>query len=159
MPRHRRGVTAALWEMHRRATGGLPRREEFAMNALEEALLWCDSVNPRSAQARFDPRVVRAMEYLREDLRRPFALPGVACDAGLSVSRLSHLFREQVGLSPQQFVERERIARAKQLLSLTSRTVAAVAAEVGFENPFYFTLRFKKHTGLSPSDWRKPSDR
>ena len=53
-----------------------------------------------------------------------------------------------------QFIENERMARAKQLLALTSRNVGAIAQEVGYENPFYFSLRFKKHTGVSPTDWR-----
>ena len=76
----------------------------------------------------------------------------------LSPSRLAHLFRSQTGQTPQQFVERERITRARQLLLLTSRTVAQIAGEVGYENPFYFTLRFKKHTGFSPTEWRRQED-
>jgi AraC family transcriptional regulator of arabinose operon len=65
------------------------------------------------------------------------------------------LFREQVGQTPQQWVERERMARAMQLLALSSRTIANIAAEVGYDNPFYFSLRFKQHTGRSPRDWRQ----
>jgi AraC family transcriptional regulator of arabinose operon len=96
-----------------------------------------------------------ATEFLLQNLRETVPLDALARTVGLSVSRLSHLFRQQVGLTPQQFIERERITRAKQLLELTSRTVAAIAGEVGYENPFYFTLRFKRHTGLSPTEWRK----
>jgi AraC family transcriptional regulator of arabinose operon len=151
----RERVEARLHDMHRLATGALSRRELFALNALEEALLWCDTVNPRSTEARLDPRVARALEYLLGHLGESVALPDLARVAGLSVSRLGHLFRAQVGLTPQQFVEKERIARAQQLLALTPRGVAAVAAEVGFDNPFYFTLRFKRQTGLSPRDWRR----
>ena len=36
-----------------------------------------------------------------------------------------------------------------------ARPIAVIAAEVGYENPFYFTLRFKNHSGLSPRDYRK----
>jgi AraC family transcriptional regulator, arabinose operon regulatory protein len=151
----RERIEEALREMNRRARGGQPRREAFALNALEAALLWCDAANPKSAQGRLDARVVRAMEYLRERLHEPVPMPELAQAVGLSSSRLTHLFREQVGQTPQRFVEAERIARAKQLLSLTSRTVAAIAEEVGFENPFYFTLRFKKYTGQSPREWRR----
>jgi AraC family transcriptional regulator of arabinose operon len=155
----RERVEEALAEMNRRARGGLPRREAFALNALEAALLWCDAANPRSAQGRMDSRVVRAMEILRERLHEPVPVSELAQAVGLSASRLSHLFREQVGQTPQRFVEAERIARAKQLLSLTSRTVAAIAEEVGYENPFYFTLRFKKYTGQSPREWRRAGEK
>jgi AraC family transcriptional regulator of arabinose operon len=154
-PAARENVARRLLDMHRLATGALPRRDLFALNALEEALLWCDAANPRSAQAKLDARVRAATEFLLQNLRETVPLDALARTVGLSVSRLSHLFRQQVGLTPQQFVERERITRAKQLLELTSRTVAAIAGEVGYENPFYFTLRFKRHTGLSPTEWRK----
>lgn len=155
----RERVEEALWSMHRYATGGLLRRTDLAMNALEAALLWCEEANPLaerpSSGGPLDPRVRRAMELLLEGLSEPVPLSDIGRSVGLSVSRLAHLFREQTGRTPGQFVEGERMARAKQLLALTSRTVAAVAEEVGYENPFYFTLRFKKHTGLAPRDWRE----
>lgn len=154
-PAARQAVTRRLLDMHRLATGALRRRDLFALNALEEALLWCDAANPRSTQAKRDARIRTAMEFLLHNLRETVPLDVLAREVGLSVSRLGHLFRAQVGLTPQQFVERERVTRAKQLLELTGRTVAAVAHEVGYENPFYFTLRFKKHTGLSPREWRR----
>lgn len=146
-----------LSEMHRLATGGLPRREQFALNALEAALLWCDTLvspHPRNG-SRFDGRILRAMEHLLEHLSEPVPLPDLARTVGLSPSRFGQLFKVQTGQTPQQWVENERIARAKTLLARTSRAIGAIAAEVGFENPFYFSLRFKKQTGLSPRDFRR----
>ncbi|HVK03949.1 MAG TPA: AraC family transcriptional regulator, partial [Armatimonadaceae bacterium] len=153
----RRRVEDAMETMLRYATGGLARRDDFAMNALEAALLWCDGANPLTAarDARLDPRVRRAMTLLRERLAEPLTVPEVAAAAGLSASRFAHLFREQTGQTPQQYVEGERIARAQELLTFTARSVASIAEDVGFASPFYFTLRFKKRTGLSPRDWRQ----
>ena len=151
-------ITDALWEMHQHANSGLVQREAFAMNALEAALLWCSTVYTPLSGAGFDARVAKTREMLREQLARPFALADLAKRVGLSPSRLSHLFHAQTGQTPGQFLEAERMARACQLLALTSRPIAAIAAEVGFENPFYFTLRFRKHTGSSPRDFRRSSD-
>ena len=151
----RERIDAALWRMHGYARGALPNRELFALNALEEALLWCHAANPRREEAHLDSRVQAAMQFLLENLRRPVAIAEVAGFVGLSSSRLAHLFRQQTGRTPQQFVEQERLTRARQLLSLTGRTIGAIATDVGFENPFYFTLRFKKQTGYAPRDWRK----
>jgi AraC family transcriptional regulator of arabinose operon len=72
----------------------------------------------------------------------------------MSVSRVAHLFREQVGVTPQQFLERQRMERASQLLEMTALSVKEIAHQVGFENPFYFTLRFKRQTGQSPTAFR-----
>jgi AraC family transcriptional regulator of arabinose operon len=58
-------------------------------------------------------------------------------------------------MTPGQFLELQRLNRAKQLLELTPRTIQAIASEVGFDNPFYFTQRFKRQTGLSPRDYRR----
>ena len=142
-------------ETHHLATGALRRRETFAMNALEALLLWCDTQNPLSEQSGLDPRIQEVMTFLCRHLADPVGLSEAASACGLSVSRLSHLFRRQVGQTPQQFLENQRLHRAKQLLELTPRPVSAIAAEVGYENPFYFTQRFKRRTGLSPRDYRK----
>jgi AraC family transcriptional regulator of arabinose operon len=145
----------ALWSRGDLGGGAGGLREMLAMNALEEALLWCDTENPLSEQARMHPKVRAAMDFLSRNLAAKVTLDDAASACGLSVSRLSHLFREQVGTTPQQFLERLRLDRARQLLELTGRSVASVAAEVGFDSPFYFSSRFKKHTGFSPRDYRR----
>ncbi len=149
-------VENALVAMNRHARGeGGPRRDQFALHALEEALLWCDMANPEDQNARRDARIARAVEILQSRLADPISVSELAREVDLSPSHLAHLFKAQTGQTPQQFVENERLARAQQLLSLTGRTVAAIAEEVGFPNPFYFSLRFKKRTGKSPREWRK----
>jgi AraC family transcriptional regulator of arabinose operon len=151
----RRRIAARFFEAHRLATGAQRRREALAMNALEEILLWCDQLNPQADSSRLDGRVQRAMDYLCLHLAAEITLDSVAEASGLSVSRLAHLFRSQVGMTPLQFLEIQRLNRARQLLELTPHTVQAIAAEVGFNSPFYFTLRFKRQTGLSPRAYRR----
>lgn len=153
-PLVRRKIVDRFHEAHKLATGSLRRRNAFAMNALEEALLWCDTQNTRVQSFRWDPRVQAAVDYACSHLADKITTETLAAQGDISASRLTQLFRVQIGLTPQQFLEQQRLARAQQLLAHTARLVGAIATEVGFENPFYFTLRFKKHTGLSPRDWR-----
>jgi AraC family transcriptional regulator of arabinose operon len=150
-----RKVLNSLQEMHRFATGALRQKDTFAMNALEAALLWCDTQNPRSAQAQLDGRVRDAMDFMCHHLGEAMSIERLAEMAGLSESRFAHVFRKQTGVTPLQFLEQQRLDRARQLLELTSRPIQAIAEEVGFGQPFYFTLRFKRLTGLSPRDYRK----
>jgi AraC family transcriptional regulator of arabinose operon len=150
----RERIVARFFDAHHLAAGAQRHGEALAMNALEETLLWCDTLNPRSEQARIDPRVRQVMDFLRLHLDEKLTVETLAEISGLSVSRLAHLFREQVGRTPMQFLEWQRLERAKQLLELTPRPIQAIATEVGFDNPFYFTLRFKRLTGLSPRAYR-----
>ena len=148
-------ILARFFDVHRLASSAFPRHTRFAMNALEEVLLLCDALNPRSQTARLDARIERTLHYLNRHLAESLSLADLAQVSGLSVSRLSHLFHRQVGITPQQYQEAQRLSRAKQLLELTRRPIQAIAEEVGFENPFYFSLRFKRQTGLSPRAYRK----
>ncbi|HZP80053.1 MAG TPA: helix-turn-helix domain-containing protein [Chthonomonadaceae bacterium] len=151
----REQVEARLAQMHRCAIGTLRMREMFAQNALEEALLWCDTVNPNSEQSRVDPHVQRIMDYLCHNLTEKITLEMLARMSGMSVSGLVHLFRRQVGMSMIQFLELQRLNRAKLLLERTNRRIQTISAEVGYENAFYFSLRFKRQNGISPRDYRK----
>jgi YesN/AraC family two-component response regulator len=54
-----------------------------------------------------------------------------------------------------EFVERQRIDRARQLLTMTSLSVKEISRQVGYETQFYFSLRFKKSTGQSPKAFRE----
>lgn len=148
-------IIARFTDAHRLATGPLRRRDELAMNALEEMLLWCDTINPQADGAVMDDRIRQATDWLCRNLEKHVTLDSLAAAVDMSVSRLAHLFRDQMGVPPLQYLESQRMRRARQLLEVSSLSVKQIAADVGFENPFYFTLRFKKATGVSPTEYRK----
>ena len=137
------------------AHGPLLRHNEFAQAALEELLLWCDTINPRSQANCLDGRIQSVLEYLCEHFRYPASIAELAKRCNLSESRFSHLFREQVGMPPIQFLEHYRIRRAREMLLMTRKPVNAVAREVGYDNPLYFSRIFRKHAGESPRALRK----
>jgi AraC family transcriptional regulator of arabinose operon len=151
----RRRIIRGLRETNRHNAGSLHRSRVFAQNAFEEVLLWCDAVNPRQASSQLDPRVRKAMDFLGAHATEPFSEERLARAAGLSSSRLRHLFRTQTGDSPRHFQEDLRLRRARDLLAMSRQTIGEIARELGFENPFYFTLRFKKQTGESPRAFRQ----
>jgi len=153
--RLRKNVVDQLTETHRLNTGPRRHREMLAMNSLEKTLLLCDEINPRSEQASMDPRVLMAMDYLCENMSKSVTLASLARKCGMSVSRLAHVFRDQVGQPPHQFLEIRRVTYARQLLELTHESVANIASEVGFPDQFHFSRRFKHFTGLSPRAYRQ----
>lgn len=148
-------VKHGLNEAVAQAMGHNRRREFFAMNALEQVLLWCDVENPRTESGRHDERIVRALDYIIQNISQPITLTMLAKHCGLSVSRFSWLFHQSTGTTPQRYLEIQRLDRARHLLRITQNPIKEIAMEVGYNDPFYFSLRFKTHTGMSPKRFRQ----
>ena len=75
--------------------------------------------------------------------------------ANLSSSQPFRLFKRDVGVSLQRFVELERMKYAKRLLAINRLSIKEVAAQVVFDNPFYFSRRFAKVVGVAPTEFRQ----
>jgi AraC family transcriptional regulator len=73
----------------------------------------------------------------------------------MSSSHFSHVFKESAGMTPLQFVTRQRIMHAQQLIRETSRSFSKIALEVGYTSPSHFAQVFRRETGLKPSDYRR----
>jgi AraC family transcriptional regulator of arabinose operon len=148
-------IAEHLRDAVRHQSSVLPQAEQLGANSLEAALLWCDTQNPKAVQ--IDDRLLRAIALIDQDLTATLDVPRLAKAVNLSVSRFAHLFRAQLGVTPQQFVERRRLDAAARLLELTGRSVASIAAQVGYADPLYFSTRFRLYTGSSPTTYRKRS--
>jgi len=159
-PELRKKVMANLSEMCEVGSSRAIYREQLAYKLLETALLRCLSVAHPHDQGALDPRLQRVLDLLSENLTAPFDSEALARACGLSERQMFRLFAEHTPHSPRSYLEECRIERARYLLTETKMPVGEVASQVGFESPFYFTTRFKSHTGLSPRSYRQkfPAD-
>lgn len=103
----------------------------------------------------FDPRIDKVTALMRGTLHRNLPLRELADAAGLSVSRLCHLFRYHTGISPRRYLKAARLARAKDLLETSSFSVKEVAARAGFNHVGRFIGDFRNAYGLTPSLYRR----
>jgi AraC family transcriptional regulator of arabinose operon len=149
-------VTGALRRMLLASRLGGTHATELALNALEEALIWVQRGLAGDHSLGIDPRIRKAMAMLAADPAQSFNLSQLAAVCGLSPSRFSHLFREQVRTTPRQFSEELRLSLAAQLLQHTGLSVGEVAFKAGFTDPLYFSRRFARAYGRSPVGMRKP---
>ena len=72
----------------------------------------------------------------------------------ISPFHFSRVFKQTTGMSPMQFVTRERITRAQQLIRETSRSLIDIALEVGYTSPSHFAQVFGRVVGVTPSEFR-----
>lgn len=151
-PALRRQVRKDFSASVRVAGAGGSHAADLALNALERVILLVQDAAGGSAR---DVRIRRAAEVLLTRLRDPFSLPELARAAGLSVSRLCQLFSRETGLSPRRYLESLRLRRACHFLRSTRKSIAEIASESGFSDPFYFSQRFRRTFGLSPSEFRR----
>lgn len=98
--------------------------------------------------------VKRAIAYIQQHHARSLSRHDIACAVGISQNYLSDIFQREMGMSLWEYVCRYRIKRAKNLLRSTSENITAVAAQVGFEDPAYFSRVFRKQVGCSPQHYR-----
>ena len=75
--------------------------------------------------------------------------------AGLSVSRLAHVFKAQTGMSVTAYVNMVRVKRAEYYLANSQLRVSETAFQVGFGNLSHFNHVFRQATGLSPTQYRR----
>ncbi len=129
-------------------------RDDIALNCLERVILACDALNPMQATARLDPRIRRSLDFVAERLHMPLSINMLGREVGLSRSRFTTLFTEQMSMSPQTYIENIRLDRAAQLLRMTHWSISQVADRTGFSNAYYFSTRFRRRHGIPPSEFR-----
>lgn len=97
----------------------------------------------------------RAFEKLDSDLGGKYSLHQIAAEFDLSVSHFSRAFRISTGLPPHQWLLRQRLKAAKQLMTVRDLPLAEIALSAGFANQSHFTRVFSAAVGVSPGVWRR----
>ena len=100
-------------------------------------------------------RQLRKVEdYIAEHLADEISVERLAELVELSPSHFAHVFKETAGMTPLQFVTRQRITRAQQLIRETSRSLIDVGLEVGYSSPSHFAQVFRRVVGVTPTEFR-----
>ncbi|MDR2322459.1 MAG: helix-turn-helix domain-containing protein [Microbacterium sp.] len=101
-------------------------------------------------------RLFRAMQSaVREDLARSWTTEDLARVAHMTTRTLQRRFREARGMSPMQWVIRERLASARELLESTSLSIEQVAHRVGFTSAELLRKHFHRVVGIAPGRYRE----
>lgn len=100
-----------------------------------------------------------AMEYMQSHYDQPLTLEDIARQSHLSVSRLSHLFKDEMGITVIEYLTNIRINQAKSRLLGGEGNCTQICFEVGYNNQSYFTRIFKQVAGMTPRQFRQENMR
>jgi AraC-like DNA-binding protein len=101
-----------------------------------------------------DKRVEKIIQMMREDVRGELSLGEFAQSVNLSVWRLCHIFKSDVGMPPIRYLRLLRMERAKDLLESSFLSVKEIAYQVGLNDESHFVRDFKSTYGFSPALYR-----
>lgn len=119
---------------------------------------WCETAGdaaPAGWQVLDDRHVADALRLLHDRPGDPWSAESLAERVGLSRSHLNARFTELVGHAPMTYLADWRMTVAAERLLTTKDTLEAIATDIGYSSPFSFSAAFKRHTGMSPRDYRQ----
>jgi AraC family transcriptional regulator len=97
----------------------------------------------------------RVEEFIGANLEADLSLAQIAAVADLSQYHFARAFRASTGHTPQQYLMRRRIERAKELLATNDLPIVEISLRTGFKNQSHFTTLFRKFTKYTPKMWRE----
>lgn len=99
-------------------------------------------------------RIQRIAKYIQERFDQKLLLSELAENEGLTLSYLSHLFKDNFGMSFQNYLLHLRCQRAQEMLIGTDMTMTDIGISCGFSASRYFDKGFREIYGLSPKEYR-----
>jgi AraC-like DNA-binding protein len=102
-----------------------------------------------------DREVGKALGLLHRRPAHPWTIAALAAEVGVSRAVLAERFRDYLGEPPIAYLTRWRLQLAARLLNTSTRGIAAIAAEIGYDSESAFNRAFKRHFGAPPARYRK----
>ncbi len=99
--------------------------------------------------------IKEAVYYIRKNYAQPISQSDVAKAGNVSVTYLSRLFKEELGVGFNEYLTQVRLEESEKLLSETALSIKEIAAAVGYPDEKYYSRLYKKIKGIKPSEYRK----
>lgn len=154
-------VEAALRDLNAEYLTYGVHREALMTALLSVALGWLLRLSGQSAAdgematlSRGRQHIARFIRLVDAGYARQAGLDDYASRMGISTAHLNALCRQVAGQSALSIIHARTLREARRMLVYTSVSVRGIADALGFSDPAYFTRFFKRHTGMSPRDFR-----
>lgn len=141
-------------------------RQIHTFRSVDDLAAWLSRIMLRFTDFVFDLREVkhadaiyRAVQYVQNHFAEKITLEAVANEVYLSPAYFSKVFKEEMEISFNSYLNRYRIDKSREILRNTSIALVDVSAMVGYEDQSYFSKVFKKITGVTPGRYRESRGR
>ncbi|MEE2770795.1 MAG: AraC family transcriptional regulator [Bacteroidota bacterium] len=137
-----------------------PSKDLFVDNMLDELVIRILQTNSRkiynekSFELSSSNRLAYVVAYIRENLHKSISVEELSQKACMSESNFYRVFKNELGISPTDFINNERIKLAVSLLQNPKKTIKEVYLECGFESRSYFNRVFKSRKSVSPGEFQ-----
>ena len=108
-----------------------------------------------SRPAKAKRAVETALAHMQAHSHEPLPVSRLANAAGCSRARLFQLFKQATGMAPNDYLQRLRVNKAREMLAGPARAITDVAFASGFSSSQYFSNVFRKYTGMTPTQFRR----
>ena len=132
--------------------------KDAAVATLCDTILWASPSRRRKPHPKDRPltrrELCRALEVLEHEVASGNGLEYVAAQVGLSTFHFARAFKLATGESPHQYLIERRLARAKEALIYTERSLTDIAISCGFSSQSHMTTAFRRHVSVTPLRFR-----
>lgn len=135
----------------------IPDNRELTVHLIERILAenYLFGSSARVSLPHLSEEVLSTVRYMNLHLAEELSIDELAARVYLSHTGLIWKFKHELDTTPSQYLILLRLRYAKQLLLDQSCSIAEVAEQCGYANPYYFTNAFRRFSGMSPTAFRK----
>jgi AraC-like DNA-binding protein len=154
-------IAATINKIIRNCSSGDQAKNIYADLSLKELLIrlvqsqYLKRVETDKNEKKNSSRQHYLLDYIHGHLSDKLGVDALSRKAHMSRNEFFRWFRQQFGISPLEYINRERIKLAKQLLAIKNTTVTEAAYQCGFTDVNYFVRLFKKSEGITPGTFKE----
>jgi AraC-like DNA-binding protein len=147
------GDQAPFWDsLFREGLNTLPlSKSQFCSTAWS---LLCH-ISENAAQIKMNQYVLGAEDYILKNLSSPLSVAGIAELMQISHNHLIRVFREELGITPSEFIRTKRMHKACHLLLTTTDSIKEIGQKVGYPDPKHFHRVVVATFGIGPTEVRR----
>jgi two-component system response regulator YesN len=136
-------------ELFSLATHSVTDMKQWIVHTVDRALKYASEVEKSNSV------IWRVKQFIGMNLGKDLSCEDIANQVFLNPIYQNRIFKKETGISLSEYIQQRRLKMARDLLSNTNMPVSTIAAHVGYTNFSHFSRMFRKHTSMSPMDFRK----